>query len=383
MVLKFSAGVTRNWAPASMQARAVSGSRTVPAPSVILSPNSLATFSSACSAPGTVIVISAARMPPRYRASIARIALSALLVRTTGTTPISMIEPSMFCRCISDSVLSKIMHLVTFRRSGAPPEAGVLVDSKVTGLGTDMLSLIASERVPEASGPSYDLASITLMAPVPRPPKLICVGLNYRDHVIESKMEIPKVPTIFNKFPNVVIGPGEPIVLPKASERPDYEAEFAFVIGRGGRHIPANRAMEHVFGYTIVNDVSARDFQMATSQWLMGKTFDTFAPMGPWLVTADEIADPHALDISLDISNNGSTERLQQSNTRELIFKIPALIEYLSTVVTLEPGDVVSTGTPAGVGFARKPPRYLASGDEVIVRVAGLGELRNPCIAET
>lgn len=241
-----------------------------------------------------------------------------------------------------------------------------------------MLSVIASGRAPSLGGPVYDLASVSLMAPIPRPPKLICVGLNYRDHAAETKMEIPKVPTIFNKFPNVVIGPGDPIVLPKVSERPDYEAEFAFVIGAGGRHIPASRAMQHVFGYTIVNDVSARDFQMATSQWLMGKTFDTFAPMGPWLVTADEIADPHQLDISLEIGG----ETLQHSNTRELIFKIPELIEHLSTVVTLESGDVVSTGTPAGVGFARKPPRFLRPGDEVVIRVEGLGELRNPVIAE-
>jgi 2-keto-4-pentenoate hydratase/2-oxohepta-3-ene-1,7-dioic acid hydratase in catechol pathway len=246
-----------------------------------------------------------------------------------------------------------------------------------------MISVIASGAAPVPSGPTYNLADVKLLAPIPRPPKLICVGLNYRDHALEAKMEIPTVPTIFNKFTNVVIGPGQPIVLPKASSRPDYEAEFAFVIGPGGRNISAPRAMQHVYGYTIINDVSARDFQMATSQWLMGKTFDTFAPMGPWLVTADEIADPHALDISLDImQTGGGTERLQQSNTRELIFKIPELIEYLSTVVTLEPGDVISTGTPAGVGFARKPPRYLQPGDEVIITVAGLGELRNPCIAE-
>jgi len=191
-------------------------------------------------------------------------------------------------------------------------------------------------------------------------------------------MEIPAVPTVFNKFPNVVIAPGAPIVLPKASTKPDYEAEFAFVIGRGGRHIPAASAMDHVFGYTIVNDVSARDFQMATSQWMMGKTFDTFAPMGPHLVTADEIADPHALDISLRI--NG--EILQQSNTRQLIFKIPELVAYLSSVVTLEPGDVVSTGTPAGVGYARNPPRFLKPGDDVVISVDQVGELRNPVIAE-
>jgi 2-keto-4-pentenoate hydratase/2-oxohepta-3-ene-1,7-dioic acid hydratase in catechol pathway len=275
------------------------------------------------------------------------------------------------------------MRLVTFRRPGADsqsaaPEAGVLSGDTVTGLGTDMLGIIAAGRVPAPRGPSYDLAAVKLLAPVPRPPKLICVGLNYRDHARETKMEIPKVPTIFNKFPSVVIGPGERIVLPKASERPDYEAEFAFVIGPGGRHIPASRAMEHVFGYTIVNDVSARDFQMATSQWLMGKTFDTFAPMGPWLVTADEIADPHQLDISLEIGG----EILQSSNTRELIFKIPELIEYISSVVTLEPGDVVSTGTPAGVGAARKPPRFLKIGDEVAITVEGIGELRNTVVGE-
>jgi 2-keto-4-pentenoate hydratase/2-oxohepta-3-ene-1,7-dioic acid hydratase in catechol pathway len=280
------------------------------------------------------------------------------------------------------------MKLVTFRRPGSAPEAGILSGTRIASTGTDMLSVIATGKLPAAGGPTYNLGEVKLLAPIPRPPKLICIGLNYRDHAAETKMEIPTVPTIFNKFTNVVIGPGDPIVLPKASSRPDYEAEFAFVVGRGGRHIPASRAMEHVYGYTMVNDVSARDFQMATSQWLIGKTFDTFAPMGPWLVTADEIADPHALDISLEIvsrdivSGESGTERLQHSNTRELIFKIPELIEYLSTVVTLEPGDVVSTGTPAGVGFARKPPRYLKPGDEVVIRVEGLGELRNPCIPE-
>lgn len=247
------------------------------------------------------------------------------------------------------------------------------------GLDTDMISICAAGRVPEPRGPSFNLDAVTLLAPIPRPPKFICVGLNYRDHAAEARQEIPKVPTIFNKFPNVVVGPGAPVVLPKASAKPDYEAEFAFVIGRGGRHIPAARAMEHVFGYTIVNDVSARDFQSATSQWLMGKTFDTFGPTGPWIVTADEIADPHALDISLEIAG----EVLQSSNTRQLVFKIPELIEHLSTVVTLEPGDIVATGTPAGVGFARRPPRWLKPGEEMIVRIQGIGELRNPVVAET
>jgi 2-keto-4-pentenoate hydratase/2-oxohepta-3-ene-1,7-dioic acid hydratase in catechol pathway len=284
------------------------------------------------------------------------------------------------------------MKIVTFRHTGTTPEAGVVVGDRVIGLsaaGYDcVVSLIKSWDTAKATVEAFvrdvpkesaaDLGAVTLLAPVLRPPKLICIGLNYRDHAIESKMEIPSVPTIFNKFPNVVIGPNEPLLLPRNSAKPDYEAEFAFVIGKGGRHIPASRWQEHVFGYTIVNDVSARDFQMQTSQWLMGKTFDTFAPMGPWIVTADEIADPHALDISMTIGG----QVLQNSNTRELIFRIPELIEFLSSVVTLEPGDVVSTGTPAGVGFGHKPPRWLRAGDECVVTVEGIGELRNPVIAE-
>src|SRR5580693_7358416 len=271
------------------------------------------------------------------------------------------------------------MKLVTFNRAGAPPEAGLVSADKIIDLGTDMLSLIASGKPLNTAGIAYDRSQITLLAPIPRPPKMICIGLNYRDHAAEMNLQIPDVPTIFSKFTNVVIGPGQPIVLPKASQKPDYEAEFAFVIGTGGRHIPAARAMEHVFGYTILNDVSARDFQMATTQWLMGKTFDTFAPMGPHIVSADEIPDPHALDISLTI--NGET--LQHSNTRELIFKIPELVAHLSSVFTLETGDVVSTGTPAGVGVARKPQRFLRPGDEVLVRVERIGELRNPVVAES
>ena len=256
---------------------------------------------------------------------------------------------------------------------------GIVSGSHVQPVAGGMLSICAAGRAnPEAVSP-IGLSEVKLLAPIPRPPKFICVGLNYRDHAAESKMEIPPVPTIFNKFTNVVIGPGANIVLPKVTRKPDYEAELAFVIGRGGRYIPAPKAMEHVFGYTIVNDVSARDFQNATSQWLMGKTFDTFAPMGPWIVTKDEIADPHALDISLEIG--GVT--LQKSNTKELIFKIPELIEYISQVVTLEPGDIVATGTPPGVGFAQKPPRWLRPGEEVIVRIEGIGELRNPVVAES
>src|SRR6185369_11598806 len=173
---------------------------------------------------------------------------------------------------------AELMRLVTFQGVGSSPQAGVVSGDTVTGLGTDMLSVIAAGTPPSASGTSYALSSVQLLAPIPRPPKFICVGLNYRDHAREAGLEIPTVPTIFNKFTNVVIGPGAPIVLPKISSRPDYEAELAFVIGTGGRRISASDALNHVFGYTIVNDVTARDYQMATSQWLMGKTFDTFAP---------------------------------------------------------------------------------------------------------
>jgi len=268
-----------------------------------------------------------------------------------------------------------LMRLVTFQvEAGSTPQAGVISGSQVIGLGKDMLSVIAVGTLPATAGPAYDLAAVKLLAPIPRPPKFICVGMNYRDHAREAGVDIPSIPTIFSKFSNVVIGPGAPIVLPKNSTRPDYEAEFAFVIGPGGRHIPAARAMDHVFGYTIVNDVSARDHQTTTSQWLISKSFDTFAPMGPWIVTRDEIADPHTLDLTLEIGG----QVLQHSNTRELVFGVPALVEYISSVVTLEPGDIVATGTPAGVGFARKPPRYLRPGEEVVIRIQGIGELRNP-----
>ena len=284
------------------------------------------------------------------------------------------------------------MKIATFRHSGGVPEPGVVLDDRIIGLAVvgfpNTLELVETwgsaraivERHLQNTRPEdgYPLRSVKLLAPIPRPPKVICVGLNYRDHAIESKMEIPTVPTIFNKFPHTVIAPGDEIVLPKNSEKPDYEAELAFVIGKSARHVPAEKAEEYIFGYTIVNDVSARDFQMATSQWLMGKTFDTFCPLGPWIVTADEIPDPHALDIKMTIGG----QVLQNSNTRELIFRIPALIAYLTSVCTLEPGDIVSTGTPAGVGFGHKPPRWLKAGDECVVSVQGIGELRNPVVAE-
>jgi 2-keto-4-pentenoate hydratase/2-oxohepta-3-ene-1,7-dioic acid hydratase in catechol pathway len=209
------------------------------------------------------------------------------------------------------------------------------------------------------------------------PPKFICIGLNYVDHAKESGMDIPSTPTVFTKYHNAVIGPGEPIEIPPVSSKVDYEAELGFVIGKRGKNIPADRWQEYVFGYTCVHDVSARDYQMATSQWTIGKTFDTFGPIGPEIVSKDEVSDPHNLRISLEL--NGKL--LQDSNTSQFIFNIPALIEYLSKVMTLVPGDLVSTGTPPGVGFARKPPIFLQPGDDVAVQIAEVGELRNPCVA--
>jgi 2-keto-4-pentenoate hydratase/2-oxohepta-3-ene-1,7-dioic acid hydratase in catechol pathway len=249
--------------------------------------------------------------------------------------------------------------------------------SVITG-GADAMDRVTRWAGNPPGGERWDLGTVKLLAPIPRPPKIICIGLNYRDHAEESNLPIPETPTMFAKFPTSVIGAGQPIVLPKNSTRPDYEAEMAVVIGKRGRHIPEDRWRDHVFGYTILNDVSARDFQMATSQWMIGKTFDTFCPMGPAIVTADEIEDPHNLAISLDLSG----DTLQSSNTKNLIFTVPQIIAYLSSVFTLEPGDIIATGTPGGVGFARKPPRYLKPGDEVRVRIEGLGELFNPVVAE-
>jgi 2-keto-4-pentenoate hydratase/2-oxohepta-3-ene-1,7-dioic acid hydratase in catechol pathway len=245
--------------------------------------------------------------------------------------------------------------------------------------GADALARVAAFAAAPPSAAVRNDAVVRLLAPIPRPPKIICIGLNYRDHAEESNLPIPEVPTVFHKFPTAVAAPGQDVVLPTASTRPDYEAEFAVVVGKGGRYIAESDWRAHVFGYAILNDVSARDFQMATTQWTMGKTFDTFAPFGPAVVTADEIADPHALDISLTL--NGET--MQSSNTKNLIFGVPKLLAFLSSVFTLEPGDIISTGTPGGVGFARKPPRYLRPGDLMTVRIEGLGELTNRCVAES
>jgi acylpyruvate hydrolase len=244
------------------------------------------------------------------------------------------------------------------------------------GQSTRVLAEAVLAKAKAADG--LELPAVTLKAPVPQPGKIICIGLNYRDHAAESNMAIPDYPTIFSKYANSVIGAGEPIVIPRVTDKVDYEGELAFVIGQRARHVSEEQALACVAGYMGFNDVSARDFQMRTSQWMIGKTFDTFAPMGPALVTADDISDPHNLDIRVTIDG----ELLQSSNTRNLIFPIPNLVAYLSQVMTLEPGDVVATGTPSGVGFARNPPRFLQPGDVVRVEIEGLGTLVNPVVAE-
>ena len=216
-------------------------------------------------------------------------------------------------------------------------------------------------------------------APVPRPGKIICIGLNYRDHAAESKMPIPEKPIVFSKFSTAVIAPGEPVVLPSTSQQVDYEAELAVVIGRHAKHLSADRAYDYVLGYTAFNDVTARDFQFADGQWQRGKSCDTFAPMGQTIVTTDTITDPHKLSIKLVL--NGQT--MQDSNTDQLIFGVPALIEFLSHSITLEPGDVIATGTPPGVGFARNPPVFLKAGDEMEVLIEGMGGLGNPVVSES
>jgi len=233
-------------------------------------------------------------------------------------------------------------------------------------------------------GDLIPVSTTRLLAPVPRPGKLIAAWVNYEEHGKEATVQAPKnAPLFFTKWPTAVIGPGQPIVLPRISQKVDYEAELALVIGTKGKNIPAERAYEYVAGYTILNDVSARDFSLRVLLGTPGpsdiqKSFDTFAPMGPYLVTPDEIPDPHALGIRLRIGD----EVLQDDTTGSMIHRIPQIIAYLSAIATLEPGDVISTGTPPGVGFTRTPPRWLRPGETVRIEIDRIGVLENPVVAE-
>ncbi|NWS64106.1 FAHD2 protein, partial [Chunga burmeisteri] len=220
--------------------------------------------------------------------------------------------------------------------------------------------------------------TVRLLAPVGDPEKVICVGLNYRDHCLEQGVKIPKEPIIFSKFPSAIIGPFDDIVHPEESSEVDWEAELAAVIGKKGRHIEESSALDHVVGFTVANDVSARDWQMRRNgrQWLLGKTFDTFCPLGPALVTKEAVADVHNLRIRCSV--NGQV--MQDSSTSQLIFRLPKLIAWVSRFVTLVPGDILLTGTPPGVGVFRKPPVFLQRGDEVQCEIEELGTICNKVV---
>jgi 2-keto-4-pentenoate hydratase/2-oxohepta-3-ene-1,7-dioic acid hydratase in catechol pathway len=224
------------------------------------------------------------------------------------------------------------------------------------------------------------LGDVHLNPPLKNINKVICIGKNYADHAREMGGEPPEIPVVFSMFPSAIIGPGDNVVLPRISSQVDYEAELVVVIGKPGRHIARERAMDHVFGYCCGNDISARDWQKGKpgGQWLLGKTFDTFAPLGPFLVTKDEVKDPHQLDVCCRL--NG--EVMQTSNTSKLIFQIDFLISHLSQFITLAPGDLIFTGTPPGVGAGRKPPLFLKPGDTVEVEIESVGVLANPIVAE-
>jgi len=274
------------------------------------------------------------------------------------------------------------VKLVSFTHGGNT-RAGVLAEAgDVADIGLPMLELLSEgtliERALRAltSAERLPASDCAFDAPL-RPRKVLAIGLNYRDHAAESGQEIPKKPVVFYKVNTCITGPGAAIEKPRASDAVDWEAELVFVIGKRGRHITADDAMAHVAGYMCGNDISVRDWQFHAATWTMGKGFDTHGPIGPWLVTTDEV-DGGNLGIRTYV--NGVLK--QESNTQQLIFGVPALVAYLSTAFTLEPGDIVFTGTPAGVGFTRKPPEFLKAGDTVRVEIDGLGVLENPVVAE-
>jgi len=280
------------------------------------------------------------------------------------------------------------MQLITFASDNGP-RAGVLTAEGVFDAWevldhptrSSLRELISEDRVAEvgerieAGTPvsPLDAASVEILAPIPDPDKIICIGLNYKAHAEETGMDLPKAPIIFGKYRNALIGDGQTVTLPPASQKVDYEAEVAVVIGRRAKEVTVEEALEHVAGYTLLNDLSARDLQGLTSQWMAGKVFDGSAPCGPALITPDEAGPHDAIGISLVL--NG--EEMQNSTTEDLIFSIPELISQISHWMTLEPGDIISTGTPSGVGMGRKPWVWLEDGDDVTVASPQLGELHS------
>ncbi len=270
------------------------------------------------------------------------------------------------------------MKLVTYSTAEGGPNIGYVEDGRVTPLGgSDMIEYIEHGRSAERQpgGESLALEDVRLHAPVPRPQKVIAIGLNYEDHAAETGAEIPEKPIVFAKYPNTVIGPGEPIRIPPITRQADYEAELAVVIGREAKNVSESEALEYVFGYMNSNDVSSRDLQFSEGgQWTRSKSLDTFAPIGPYIVTRDEIPDPQNLSIRAIL--NGKV--MQDSNTSRMIFSVAELVSFLSTGMTLMPGDIIMTGTPPGVGMARDPQVWLKDGDEITIEIEGLGSLTNP-----
>lgn len=266
------------------------------------------------------------------------------------------------------------MRLVSYD-AGDGPRAGVLTGDGVADAGRSVLELLRGGALDslEPAGETVPLESVKLLPPVLAPEKIVCIGLNYRSHAEESGLEPPETPTIFAKYRNALAAPGSDVKLPAYSSKVDYEAEVAFVIGRRAKDVSQADALDHVAGYMLLNDLSARDMQFATPQWMPGKVFDGAAPCGPWLVTPDEAGSHDALEIELRL--NG--EVMQTGSTSDLVHSIPALVEHLSNWMTLEPGDIVSTGTPAGVGSGRDPRVWLKPGDEVVIESPTLGRLEN------
>lgn len=284
------------------------------------------------------------------------------------------------------------MRLGTYVLGDAAARPAVIADDRVYDIGahlpdapSTMIGLLEAldiwraqlQALPQTAG-WHALSEVRLRAPVPRPGKILALGLNYRDHAAEANMALPEVQTWFAKMPTATNGPYGEVHLPRVSTKLDYEAELAIVIGARARHVTREQARRVIAGYCCANDVSVRDWQLRTTQFVVGKSFDTHCPFGPWIVTADEIADPQALGIRCAV--NG--EMRQDSNTREMVFDVFAMIEHLSQAMTLEPGDVILTGTPAGVGAVRKPPRYLTAGDVVRVEIDGIGAIENRVINE-
>lgn len=277
------------------------------------------------------------------------------------------------------------MRLVTYD-AGDGGRAGMVVDGRVVdawaALGEphrgSLRELIAHGRVEDLRGrvgdtgaPSHPLSAVRLRPPIPDPEKIVCIGLNYAKHAAEGRQEVPQSPTIFGKYRNALTADGATVRLPATSEKVDYEAEVAFVVGRRAAAVEEADALDFIAGYTLLNDLSARDLQFATPQWMSGKVFDGAAPCGPFLVTPDEAGPADGIEIELTL--NG--ERMQGDSTANLIFSIPRLLSHLSGLMTLEPGDIVSTGTPDGVGGAREPRVWLKDGDEVVVTSPTLGRL--------